>query len=115
MIRRAAVVAFAIGVLACPAGASAARKWLEPATVFDQSAALGVTVAMAPDGTAMIARVRAVAPFQVLEAVVKPPGEPPSPPVELARSAPARAFPYGRRLPGLTAGSWSLRRDGSTR
>lgn len=83
MIRRAAVVAFTIGVLACPAGASAAPKWLEPATVFDQSAAQGVTVAMAPDGTAMIARVRAVAPFQVLEAVVKPPGEPPAPPLEL--------------------------------
>ena len=41
---------------------------------------------MAPDGTAMMARVRAVAPYQVLEAVVKPPGAPPAPPVELARS-----------------------------
>ena len=92
MIRRAAVVALTIGVLACPAGASAAPEWLEPATVFDQTAAQGVTVAMAPDGTAMIARVRAVAPFQVLEAVVKPPGEPPSPPVELARSGAGKSI-----------------------
>ena len=86
MIRRAAVVALTIGVLACPAGASAAPEWLEPATVFDQSASQGVTAAMAPDGTAMIARVRALAPYQVLEAVVKRPGEPPAPPLEIARS-----------------------------
>ena len=59
MIRRAAVVALTIGVLACPAGASAAPKWLEPDTIFDQTAAQGATVAMAPDGTAMIARASA--------------------------------------------------------
>ena len=47
---------------------------------------------MAPDGTAMIARVRAVAPFQVLEAVVKPPGAPPSLPVEIARSGAGKSI-----------------------
>jgi hypothetical protein len=87
MIRRsAAAMLCSLAALTCPAAASAAPSWLAPVTPFDQSAAQEVVTAMAPDGTALVGRVRAAGAIDAIDVIVRRPGGQTSASTEIARS-----------------------------